>query len=122
MTHTSGSAPRPRQLSITTKTVDAVRIVAVAGEIDHATCPQLTQALLPEDATAVPRTVLDFSGVSFLDSSGLNVLIKAHRTAAAAGGWLRLAGCPDAALRAIELVGLDTLIPCHPDLQHALHA
>jgi putative transposase len=55
-----------------------------------------------------------------MDSSGINVLIAAHRASQDAQGWLRLAGPQQAVLHVLQLVGVDTLIPCHPTRQHAL--
>ncbi|WP_433543679.1 STAS domain-containing protein (plasmid) [Streptomyces sp. CA-294286] len=39
------------------------------------------------------RLVLDLTGVTFLDSAGINTLLYTHRTMTATGGWLRLI-CP----------------------------
>ncbi|MEU9053642.1 STAS domain-containing protein [Streptomyces sp. NPDC048384] len=108
-------------LSVVT-TVDAgIRVVSPTGEIDQQTSEQLRQAL---DATAPPgpRVVADMSGVSFMDSTGINILIAAHRDLAEAGGWLRLAAPTGPVLHTIRLVGVDTVIDCHETLRQALHA
>ncbi|MFD0005048.1 STAS domain-containing protein [Streptomyces sp. NPDC127178] len=108
-------------LSVVT-TVDAgIRVVSPTGEIDQQTSEPLRQAL---DATAPPgpRVVADMSGVSFMDSTGINILIAAHRDLAEAGGWLRLAAPTGPVLHTIRLVGVDTVIDCHETLRQALHA
>ncbi|WP_436840679.1 STAS domain-containing protein [Streptomyces griseoloalbus] len=64
--------------------------------------------------------MLDLAGVSFMDSSGINILIAAHQALTETGGWLRLAGAHGPVLRVMELVGIDTLIDCHPTPHHAL--
>jgi anti-anti-sigma factor len=66
--------------------------------------------------------VLDLSGVTFRDSSGINVLITAHKSLSDAYGWLRLAGPQTSVLPLIELVGLDQVIACHPTVEQALTA
>ncbi|MER8059116.1 STAS domain-containing protein [Streptomyces sp. NPDC094022] len=55
-----------------------------------------------------------------MDSSGINILISAHRALTGAGGWLRLAALSAPVLRTVQIVGLDTVIDCHPTLDQAL--
>jgi len=79
------------ELGICTSTRGSTVVVALAGDIDIHTAPQLDEllaGLLTEGRTEV---VVDLAGVSFLDSSALGVLIAAQRDLAAAGGGLRLA-------------------------------
>ncbi|MGW0336319.1 STAS domain-containing protein [Streptomyces sp. NPDC003011] len=120
MTDTHGAA-RSGQLSIGHTVVDDVRVVTLRGEIDHGIRGQLSQALLP-DGDAASRTVIDLSGVTFMDSSGINVLIAVHQAVSEAQGWLRIAGAQESVLRVLELVGLDEVIPCHPTVEQALTA
>ncbi|MFJ8948366.1 STAS domain-containing protein [Streptomyces sp. NPDC102395] len=121
MTDTSGAAG-PDGLTITTAPVDGVHVITVHGEIDHHTGDPLSQALsLPEDAAA-PGIVVDLSGVTFMDSSGINILIAARNAVHDADGWLRLAGPNDLVMRTMQLVGIDQIIDCYPTLRHALDA
>jgi anti-sigma B factor antagonist len=65
---------------------DGVVRLAVAGEVDLATCDQLRAAL--EDALTDPRTaelIVDLDWVSFLDSQGIHALIRGHELAAERG-------------------------------------
>ncbi|MEU0234757.1 MULTISPECIES: STAS domain-containing protein [unclassified Streptomyces] len=55
-----------------------------------------------------------------MDSSGLNVFISTHRDVSEAGGWLRIACAQEAVQRVLNLVGLDTVIDCHPSVEQAL--
>jgi anti-anti-sigma factor len=120
VTDTHGEA-RTGQLPIDHTVVGDVRVVTLRGEIDHGVRDQFGQALLP-DGEAAPRIVVDLSGVTFMDSSGINVLIAVHRTASDAQGWLRVAGAQEPVLRVLRLVGLDEVIPCHPTVEQALSA
>jgi anti-anti-sigma factor len=52
--------------------VDATRILCVAGEIDIATAPQLAEALEAYNGSPV---CVDLTGVTFMDSSGIAVLL-----------------------------------------------
>jgi anti-anti-sigma factor len=116
-------ADRPGRLSVERKVVDGVRVVTVQGEIDHDVKDVLSAALLSEDGTVPPpRIVVDLSGVTFMDSSGINVFVAAYQQVSGAQGWARIAGAQDSVLRVLQLVGVDTLIPCHPTIEQALSA
>jgi len=112
-------AVQPEQLSIVATTTDGIHVLTGAGEIDHHTGDTLSQAL-NFSGTPRPRVVVDLRQVTFMDSSGINIFIAAHRTLTDAGGWLRLASPTDAVLRTLQLVGLDTVIDCRETLDHAL--
>ncbi|MFJ5307064.1 STAS domain-containing protein [Streptomyces sp. NPDC088350] len=114
-------AGQPERLSVRTDVVDGTLVVAVAGEIDQETGGSLRKALELPDGAA-PHVVIDLRRVTFMDSSGINILIAVHRALADADGWLRLAGATPAVLRIIRLVGIDGFIACHPTVQQALEA
>ncbi|MFI1726464.1 STAS domain-containing protein [Streptomyces sp. NPDC020489] len=106
-------------LEVTAHALDGVQVLTLAGEIDFANKDVLRQGLDSAAATG-PRIVLDLQQVTFMDSSGLNVLIAAHQNATGAGGWLRLAGMPAAVQRTVQIVGLDSVIACYDTLPDAL--
>ncbi|MER7496454.1 STAS domain-containing protein [Streptomyces pharetrae] len=108
-------------LSVTRHTTaDGVEVVALAGEIDHTTAGTFRQALTAPAGTAAPHTVVDFRDVSFIDSSGINVLVAANNAACTRGGWLRLAHTPTPVLDLLRIVGLDAILPSHSTLEDAL--
>ncbi|MFJ4834653.1 STAS domain-containing protein [Streptomyces sp. NPDC088747] len=119
---TDAHPAHPGNLSVSHSTVDGVRVVTLCGELDHAVRDDVRKALAPPPGASSPRTVADLTGVTFLDSSGINVLISAYQEAEEAQGWLRVAGAQASVLRVIELVGIDSLIPCHPTLRRALES
>jgi len=89
---TSVAAPVSDQLSVAVvgqADSGSWAIVAANGEIDIASAPSLRDAL---EAVIAPgaRVVLDLSGVSFMDSTGLSVVIAAFKRLTGAGGELRL--------------------------------
>lgn len=113
---------RPDRLSVQPEVVDGVLVVTVRGEIDHEVKDVLSHALMSEGGTAPPRVVADLSGVTFMDSSGINVFVNAHRRVTGAQGWLRIAGAQESVLRLLNIVGIDEIIDCHPSVEQALNA
>ncbi|MEW1567928.1 STAS domain-containing protein [Streptomyces sp. NPDC093509] len=115
------SAEQNARLSTAQTTNAGIQVLACQGELDADTVDALRQALQAVDSNPM-RWVLDLSGVTFMDSSAINVLVAARRTATASGGWIRLAALTAPVQRVIEIVGLDTIIPCYPTLPQALAA
>ncbi|MGY0071671.1 STAS domain-containing protein [Streptomyces sp. QTS137] len=114
---------RPGRFSVKPEVVDGVLVVTVHGEIDHNVKDALSQALTSRDGMTPPlRIVADLSSVTFMDSSGINVFITAQRKVGQAQGWLRIAGAQESVLRVLQMVGVDTVIPCHPTVEQALNA
>ncbi|MBY8877298.1 STAS domain-containing protein [Actinacidiphila acidipaludis] len=108
-------------LSVDVSIVDDITVVSPAGEIDYSSGSRLREALtVAEDRP--PRVVLDLSHVAFMDSNGITILLLTHKALGEAGGWLRIAGCTSPVARVVQLVGLDTVIPCFPCRQDALGA
>ncbi|MFJ9025957.1 STAS domain-containing protein [Streptomyces sp. NPDC102259] len=116
------NADRPGRFSAVHRTVDGVRVVTVQGEIDHDVRELLSAALLSGDGAAPPsRIVVDLGGVTFMDSSGINIFVTAHQAVSSTQGWVRIAAAQKPVLHVLRLVGLDAIIACHPTLEQALH-
>jgi anti-sigma B factor antagonist len=81
-------------------------VLSVEGEIDFATAPELEAAL--EDALDPGRTrlIVDLRRVTFMDSTGLVLLLRHNRTAAAAGQRLIVIKGPPHVQRVFEITGL----------------
>ncbi|MFJ5546249.1 STAS domain-containing protein [Streptomyces sp. NPDC093225] len=89
-------------------------VVAVSGELDFDSCTQIRGT-----TDAVPlhgRTLtLEMAAVTFMDSSGLNMLLDLRNRAHAEGGTLELAGLPRQAQHVLDVTGtrhLFTVRPC----------
>ncbi|MFE0779116.1 STAS domain-containing protein [Streptomyces sp. NPDC058861] len=115
---TSGheKADRPSRLSAAHRTVDGILVVTLHGGIGHTGKDVLCNDLIRHEAGVPPRVVADLSGVSFMDSSGINVLVFAHQHLSDAQGWLRIAALQGPVHRALTLIGVATVIACchHP--------
>jgi anti-anti-sigma factor len=82
-------------------------VVAVSGEVDLDTAGQLSDYAVAAMHDAGPSIVLDLSGVSFMDSTGLKVLLAVRRRAELAGGRLGLAAPTRPVRRVLHVTGLD---------------
>lgn len=81
--------------------------VTVSGELDPHTAAQLQEALNEVLAAGgVTRVVLDLSGIRFIDSSGLRVLLAANESLMRAGGQLTLRAPSAAVMRLLEITDL----------------
>jgi anti-anti-sigma factor len=80
-------------------------VVAVNGEIDIATAPDLDAVLNAVIDRGYRRVALDLSQLAFLDAQGLRVLLRAHERLAP-DGQLTLSSAPSSLRRLIEITGL----------------
>ena len=95
-------------------------VVTVRGNLDLDSATVLTTTLDQVLERAAPRVVVDLSGVEFCDSTGLSAFVVGHNRAAAAGGWLRLAGPSEWMRRLLDTVGLSRRIGVYPGVAEAL--
>jgi anti-sigma B factor antagonist len=98
------------------------RVVTVNGEIDVHTGPALRDHLLSVFAHGEDTVVVDLSQVSFLDSSGLGVLVSAHKRARATDGELRIAACRPQVATIFQITALDRAFCIYPTVGGALAA
>jgi anti-sigma B factor antagonist len=94
------------RLAISERREGVVPIVAVEGEIDIAVAPELRrhlEDLLDEGNSSI---VVDLTGVSFLDSTALGVLISILKRCQASEGDLCLVAKDPQVLRVFEITGL----------------
>jgi anti-sigma B factor antagonist len=92
----------------------------VAGEIDLDTAPQLREAALEAFRHHGTTLRLDLRGVSFMDSTGIEVLLATRRRAALEGGSLTLHRPSRAVLRVLEVAGLDKVFTVSEPLDSSL--
>lgn len=84
--------------------------VAVSGEVDVATSPALRAVLLDPEQCPGPELVLDLRAVTFLDSSGLSVLVATHNALAERDGRIRLECHPGPVPLVLRACGLDQVL------------
>jgi anti-sigma B factor antagonist len=81
-------------------------VVSVVGEIDAYTAPTLQTAVTGQIATGI-ALVIDLTGVRFIDSTGLRVLVETLRRVREAGGQLKLVTESEQTLKLLRITALD---------------
>lgn len=90
---------------------DGKMTVALTGEIDHHCAKSYIQAIAAKIEAYTPQLcVLDFSEVSFVDSSGIAVVINALRNMTQIEGKLVLTGIGSQPMRVFRASGIDKLV------------
>ena len=85
-------------------------VLTVTGEIDMATAPRFRQRLLALISGGAQNVVIDLSGVDYIDSTGLGVLMGGAKRVRSTGGDIRLVTTGSRLADLIELTRLDRVL------------
>ena len=97
----------PVTVTRTGRTVTAL----ISGEIDHHGAREIMNALDREIDAALPNLLeLDLSGVTFMDSSGIAVLLRARRRLDELEGQLVVRSIPAQPRRVLDAAGVGRII------------
>ena len=90
---------------------DNVLTFQLSGEIDHHAARGLMRSIEAGIDGAMPcECVLDMTGVTFMDSSGIAVILKAFRRMSELDGVLWVDGVQPQAMKVLDAAGLDRLV------------
>jgi anti-sigma B factor antagonist len=101
---------------------DAPNVLPLEGEIDLHVSPRVAAALGAMIEQKPERLVVDLSAVSYIDSSGLAVLIEGMQNVEAYGGRFLLAGLQEKVRPIFEMARLDQVFMIFPHVDAALAA
>jgi anti-sigma B factor antagonist len=105
------------------RVIDArTTVLAVEGEIHVSTAPEFSAMLSATVDGGRTSLVLDLTGVMFIDSTGLSVLLNALRQVTHTGGQMAVVCSNPTVLRLFEITRLDTTFDIHAELAPALAA
>ena len=96
-------------------------IVRLTGDVDLSCSPDARKAILA-CLSQGQHTLVDLSGVSYIDSSGVASLVEGFQTARKKTLRFGLIGVSEAAMSVLELARLDKVFPIHADLAARLKA
>lgn len=106
-------------LSLATASRGAHAVLSVAGEVDVSSAPAL-QDKLAELVEGNAPTVVDLTGVTFIDSTGLGVLVGARNRSAELGRSISVVADSDRVLKLFRITGLDGVFDVHPTVEAAV--
>jgi anti-sigma B factor antagonist len=92
-------------------------LITVSGEVDLATSPELDVAIIAAIDSGTTSVVIDLTDVSFMDSSGLGVIVRALKRCREAENDLDLVITNERVLKVFGITGLDQVIPIHASIQ-----
>ena len=117
----SDTVPRV-DIVVHTHVADPWSVLTVAGELDVVGAPELRQHVIQVVRDGHHRLVLDLTGVAFVDSFGLGVLVGALKRVRLLDGDLRLVISEPRVRRVLEVCDLDRVFAIHTDLDSAVAA
>lgn len=86
--------------------------LSVIGEIDHHSAKDIRKEMDKQILSIRPKTVrIDLGTVTFMDSSGLGLIMGRYATVTDIGGELCVVNPTDAVARIILMAGLDKIVP-----------
>lgn len=98
-------------MKISTRRENRNLVIALHGEIDHHAARRIMEDMDREIDAALPlRTELDMSGVTFMDSSGIAVILRLSGRVKNLGGSLTVTHVPAQARRVLDTAGLEKLV------------
>jgi anti-sigma B factor antagonist len=100
-----------QEFRIEERVEEGIPVVAVIGEIDVATAPQLRECLHGVIARGHSSVVLDLLAVTFLDSTALGVLVGALKRCRELGGELHVVVTDPRIKKIFEITGLNKVFP-----------
>ncbi len=98
-------------------------IVKIIGDIDHHTAEEIRDKIDKEFNKMNARDIiLDFESVSFMDSSGIGMIIGRYKNTELKGGKVVAVNINEDVARLFDISGLKKIINCYRSIQEAMNA
>lgn len=96
-------------------------VVYMAGELDHHSAEEVRNKIDDRlDRNNISKLIMDFSGVSFMDSSGIGVVIGRYKKLTLKKGNICITKVSDSVKRVFELSGMFKIIKLYNSVEDAL--
>ncbi|WP_294350503.1 anti-sigma F factor antagonist [uncultured Clostridium sp.] len=100
---------------------DEKLIINLVGELDHHSAEEVRVKIDDRiERDNIKKVILNFSGVTFMDSSGIGVVVGRYKKLKQIGGNLAITDVKKGVSRVFELSGLFKVINCYNDVREAL--
>jgi anti-anti-sigma factor len=106
-----GQPPRYGQLELTSTRAGDVHTIHLFGELDLASAGRVEHELTRVEGTDARLIILDLSGLGYMDSTGVALLLEAHARSRKGRDRLALVRGPAEVQRVFELCSVDDLLP-----------
>jgi anti-sigma B factor antagonist len=107
-------------LSLSTRTVEERSVLDVVGEVDVYSAPSLRDRVADLLDATEPNLIVNLSGVTFLDSTGIGTLVASLNHAVQLGGTLTVACDHERILKLFRITGLDAVFTIFPSVEAAV--
>lgn len=98
-------------MAVTSAGINRELRLSVTGEVDHHAAAEIMTEVERQVEEHLPRKLaLDFGGVTFMDSSGIAVVLRCYRRLGELGGELTVRNTPDQAMKVLRAAGLERMI------------
>ena len=91
-------------MEIQENTVNGVKVITITGDIDGSTAPGV-QAQVLEMVDPQGKAVIDMTGVTYMSSAGLRILLVVYRTISGQGGRIVLVGLSEELSDTMQMTG-----------------
>jgi anti-sigma B factor antagonist len=108
--------------AVTESESEGTPVLAVQGEVDVSTAPELRERLLALAEAGRTVAVVDLSDVSFVDSTALGVLVSGVKRLRSSGGDLRLVVTQPRISKVFEITGLNDVFRIYSSAEEAVRA
>ena len=103
-------------MEIKTETIGTTLVVKLYGEIDHHTATEIRSVMDKELMLKnIINIVMDFDGVTFMDSSGIGMIVGRYKQVASRGGKMMIIRVKPQVDRILEISGLKKIMDCSQD-------
>ena len=99
-----------------------IKVLAVSGDIDMFSSPELRKELLGHIHKKAPALIVDFRDVTYIDSSGIATFVEGLKSMMPYGGKLKFAGIPDRILEIFTFSKLDRVFQIYGSIEDAINS
>lgn len=107
-------------MEITKRVTDSALVVDVVGKLDTQTAGSAMDQLQQYLGVDKGNLLINLSGLDFVSSSGLRVILRAAKQVRASGGNMKVCGARGVVKEVLEISGFDSLLDLHEDEDQAL--
>ena len=96
------------------------KVIAVTGDIDMYSSPELREALMSFTQKKIPSIAVDFNKVSYIDSSGIATFVEGLKIMKTYGGRLQFFGIPKGIMEIFRFSKLDKVFEIYGSIEEAV--